>query len=177
MFSTYTIPAFAAGLLALGAGSAYAFSGGQIPMAAFSSFSNDQQAAIEKSQEIMDNARTEADKVLSDAGISREDMFTAMNEFHKEHMEAVNDALDADDYDAFTAAIADMPMADQITKDTFAKLVEIRKLEKSGDREGAQALRKELADAGIHGPFIGGMMHHGFGPGMMMHDLDGDEGN
>jgi hypothetical protein len=175
MFSRYTIPAVALGILALGAGSAYAFTGGTFPMSAFSSFSSGQQAAIEKSQEIMANARTEADKVLSDAGISREDMRTAMDAFHTEHMKAVDAALDDGDYAAFKEAVAGTPMADEVTEATFAKLVEIRKLQQSGDRAGAQALWKELADSGFKGPFWGGMMmHHGFGPGMM-HDFDGDD--
>lgn len=176
MFTKYTVPAFAFGLLALGTGSAYAFQGG-LPLAAFSSFSSGQQAAIERSQEIMSNARTEADKVLSEAGISREDMHSAMASFHKEHMKAVDDALDANDYAAFTKAIADMPMSADVSEADFAKLVEIRKLQQTGDREGAQALRKELIDSGFHLPLIGGMMHNGFGPGMMMHDFDGGEGN
>lgn len=152
----YAIPALILGLALLGGASATyaAFTPGQLPAEVLSSFTADQQTAIEKAEQIREDAQTQAKAVLDAAGVSQDQLHTAMDTYRKAQHDKMDAALDANDYAAFQAAVAGTPMADKLTQDTFAKLVQIRQLEKSGDHQGAMELRKELGDAGF-----------GFGPG------------
>lgn len=61
--------------------------------------------------------------------------------------QAVHDALIANDYTAFKAAIAKVqkpPDAPEITEAIFAKMVEAEKLRQSGDFVGAEKIMKDL---------------------------------
>lgn len=161
MKKQYAIPALILGLALLGGGTATyaAMTPGSLPADVLSQFSDDQQAAIEKARDIRQTAETEAQAVLSAAGVSEDQLHSALETHMKAQREAENAALDDNDYTAFQTAVAGSPMADKLTEDVFAKLVQIRQLEKSGDHEGAMKLRQELGDAGFgprghapHGP-------------------------
>lgn len=157
------VPALLLGLVLLGTGSAAyaAFGGpGELPSKVLSAFSADEQAAIQQAQEIRSSAEAEAQAVLDAAGVTEDALHTAMTSFREEQRTALNEALDNNDYDAYKALVANNPNADELTQDIFTKLVDIRELEQSGDREGAMELRQELKDSG----FMGG--GHG-GPGRM----------
>ncbi len=78
---------------------------------------------------------------------------TRMMHQHNRNHEAILSALKADDYAAFTAAIAGVQMpagAPEITEAMFETLVQAEKLRESGDITGA---KKILVDAGITLPF------------------------
>lgn len=168
MFKKFSVGALALGLVLLGGSTVYAFGPGGFSMDAFSSFTSEQQAAIEQSHTIMEEAREKADQALENAGVDREAMHEAMQAFHQAHMSAIKDALEAKDYDAFKEAVRDAPFAEEITEEVFMKLTELRELHESGDREAAQELRQELIEDGIKGPLFG--KEHGlrgFRHGMM----------
>jgi hypothetical protein len=160
--SKLILPALFLGVALLGGTSVYAFGGGTFPVEAFNSFSAEKQTAIAKAHEIRTTAHTEAEKVLTQAGVSKEDVHTAMKAFHEQHKTAMNAALEANDFNAFKALMADGPHAetlDKITEDVFAKMVKMYQLEKSGDKAGAKILRTELREAGFGGGM--GMGGHG----------------
>lgn len=79
-------------------------------------------------------------------------------------MEAVKNALDNNDYNAWLVAIAEMPNASEMTavinESNFSKMVEIHNLMQSGDREGAQKIADEL---GLTSFMPGGKGHGGKG--------------
>ena len=158
------IPALLVGLAVFGsAGAAYAaFTPHTLPTDVLATFTADQQDAIEKAQAIRDEAHTKAQAVLEAAGVSKDALHDAMKAHREKQHEAMNAALDANDYAAFKALVADGPMGDKLTEDIFAKLVKIHALQKSGDKEGAHELRKELHDAGFGFGGPGGPR----GPGM-----------
>lgn len=157
----YAIPALILGLALLGGGAtAYAaFTPGTLPSEVLTKFTTDQQAAIQKAQDIRSTADAEAKAVLDAAGVSEDALHSAMDSFLKEQHTKMDAALDANDYAAFEAAVAGSPMADKLTQDIFTKLVQIRSLEKSGDHAGAMKLRQELGADG----FMGGPGGHGHG--------------
>ncbi len=161
----YAVPALILGLALLGGSTAAyaAFTPGQLPAAVLSGFTSDQQVAIQKAQDIRSAAETEAKAVLTAAGVTEDALHTAMETYHDAERTKMDAALDANDYAAFQALVAGTPMADTLTEDIFAKLVQIRSLEKSGDHEGAMTLRKELGDVGFKGGF-GGHGPHGSAP-------------
>jgi hypothetical protein len=158
----YGIPALVVGLVIVGGGTAQAFFRGPagLDMAAFSSFTSDQQAAIQEAQTIRQDAEEEAQAVLDAAGISQDELRDALQAYGEKQHEALTAALEDNDYDAYKALIANSPDADALTTDIFAQLVEIHQLEEGGDREGAMELRKELTDSGFRGGF-GGPGSHG----------------
>lgn len=161
----YAVPALILGAAMLGGSSAYAAFGPGAPDAAvLSSFSAAQQEAIQKAFSIRQKAAVEAEAVLDAAGVSREELHDAMRTFHQKDHAAIEAALDANDYAAFKAAVANRPMASELTEDVFAKLVQIRKLEKAGDKEGARELREDLRDAGLIGMGMMGGGRGGHGP-------------
>lgn len=158
----YAIPTLMLGATLLGGSSAYAAFGSRtFDATAFTSFSAAEQTAIQKAFDIRQKAHQEAEAVLEAAGITHEQMREAMQAAHQKDRAAVEAALDANDYSAFKALIAKSPMADNLTAEVFAKLVEIRKLEKAGDKVGARELRKELAESGFRGVGLGGFGGHG----------------
>lgn len=64
-----------------------------------------------------------------------------------EERQAMRDALEAGDYDAFVKATADLPKPDDapaITEAIFEKMVEAHKLRQAGDLDGARAIMEEL---------------------------------
>lgn len=173
--SKYILPALFLGVALLGGTSAYAFGGGTFPVEAFKTFTAEKQTAIQKAWDIRNAADTQATAVLDAAGVTKDEIHTAMEAFHKQHKVAMHAALDANDFNAFKALIAEGPHADnadKLTADIFAKIVKIHALEKSGDKAGAQVLRKEVRDAGFMGGMDMGGGHGGHG-GKMHHDMTG----
>lgn len=156
----YALPVLLAGLALAGAGTAYAaLLPGSLPEEALSGFSADERAAIAKAEKIRAAAEAEAREVLEEVGITEEEMREAMHAFHEEHRAALDEALDDGDFEAFKELARGGPLGDTLTKEAFEKLVEIRALEKSGDPDGADKLRKEMRDAGLLP--AGGMGPHG----------------
>jgi hypothetical protein len=157
----YVIPGLLMGIAMLGGSTALAFGGGELlSSGAFSTFSAEKQAAIQKAHEIRLAAEEEAQDVLLAAGVTQEEMHKAMRSFHEKERAAMDEALTNNDFDAFKELVAGTPMEDHLTEDTFKKIVEIHSLEENGDREEAWEIRRELKeDAGMM--FMGrGMGHH-----------------
>lgn len=152
MKKRYAVPALLFGLAVIGGSTAYAFSPSDKNLAAFSGFSDEEQAAIQQADDIRETAEKEAQAVLEAAGLTREEIMDAMRSYHEKQREEMDAALEANDYDAYAALVANSPMADELSEDTFADLVKVHELEKSGDREGARALRESL---GLKGPMGG----------------------
>lgn len=76
---------------------------------------------------------------------------------HKAHMDASRTALENNDFDAFSAAVAGTPMETKVDAKTFAKMVEAHNLREAGDHEGARAIMDAIGihpdgPMGDHGP-------------------------
>lgn len=127
-----------------------------------------QVSALEQAKEIRTSAHDKAEQVLTDAGIDKEKMNevrSAMHEGRMEHHEAVETAIENNDYNAFVAAIRDTPLAEKITsRADFEKMVEAHTLKESGDREGARTIFKELGLERMNGNHGG--LHKDGGRGM-----------
>jgi ABC-type transport system substrate-binding protein len=65
-------------------------------------------------------------------------------QFDTEKHEAIEAAIEANDYAAWLAAVGDTPKAEMITEETFPILVEIHQLKEAGDHEGARDLMEEI---------------------------------
>lgn len=61
-----------------------------------------------------------------------------------ERHEEVKAAVEAGDYEAFVAAIAEAPFADEVDEAFFAQLMEAHALREAGDTEEAKAIMQEL---------------------------------
>lgn len=128
-----------------------------------------QKTALEEAFTLRQDAREKAQDTIEDAGITTEQMrevHDVMRDAREGHREAVRDAVENNDHDAFQSAVAGTPRADTIdTEAKFAKLVEAHELMEEGDREGAREIMEEL---GLErGPGFGGkgMMRAGGGEG------------
>jgi galactokinase len=159
MKKRYAVPALLFGLAVIGGSTAYAFGPGNSDLEAFASFSDQEQAAIQQADDIRETAEKEAQAVLEAAGLTQDELRETMHAYRESKRTEMDAALEANDYEAFTALVAGSPMADELTEDTFASLVEIHELEQAGDREGASALRESL---GLKGPGMQG--HDGLRP-------------
>jgi len=154
----YILPALILGSVALGSSVTYAYNPGMLSdMAVFSGFNTEQQTAIKKSFDIRQAAEVEAEKVLEDAGLTKEDIHEAMRDHHEEMREKMDAALEAGDYEAYSELVAGSRMADKVTEEIFDKLVEAHDLRQDGDMEGAREIMNELGfdKGGIgHGPMF-----------------------
>lgn len=157
----YAVPMLALGIMVAGGTTALAAVGPDVALSTLTGFSDAQKAAIEKAFQIHKTADAEAKAVLDAAGVDPSKLHEAMRSQHEAGHAKMDAALDANDFAAFQALAVGTPMADKVTSETFAKLVEIRKLEKAGDKEGAMELRKELGGGmgmkGMGGPRGPGM--------------------
>lgn len=154
----YAVPMLVLGIMAAGGATALAASGPELQLASLTGFTDAQKAAIGKAFQIHKTADADAKSVLDAAGVDPSKLHEAMRGQHEAMHTKMDAALDANDYSAFQALVAGTPMKDKLTADTFAKLVEIRTLEKAGDKEGAMKLRKDL---GFNGPREGFGGPHG----------------
>lgn len=162
----HLIPGVLLGLAMVGTTTAYAFYPG-LDGADLSGFSEAQQTAIEQAFEIRKNAETEAQTILSNAGVDMDELHFAMRAAHEKNRAAMDAALKNNDYETFSSLVAGTPMEEEVTEAVFAKMVEAHRLRDAGDYEGARAIMEEL---GLKGP---GMMH-GMGDGKMGHMDDGE---
>ncbi len=139
-----------------------------IPMAAFmvsatgvSAFNGDildkinvnlttsQIEALEESHELRESGDFDAARtVLEEADIDKKTMHEIRSAMHKYRMEmrdAIKDAVENNDYEAFKTAIVDSPLAEHITtKEEFTKFVEAHELMAEGKFEEAHAIMTEL---------------------------------
>ena len=127
--------------------------------------SDNEITALEEAQEIRQAAHEEAESVLEDAGIDQDrlkEIRKALHESHKANRDAIHNALEAGDYAAFTAAVANTPLAEDITSEAdFEKLLEAHSLREAGEHEAAKEIVEEL---GIERPdFARGIIGKGFG--------------
>lgn len=150
------IPALALGLL-VSSGTAFAFNGtGYMPNISLDGFNQTQKDAIQKSFEIKKTAQEQSQKVLTDGGVSREDMQKA----RKAQMQIQKDQMDKiftnGDYQAFLALTQNNPHKKDVTETQFQTMVQAHKLMTAGDKQGAKTL---LENAGINQPGFGGKGH------------------
>lgn len=113
--------------------------------------SDDQIIAVQEAQELKASGDIDAAKeTLEAAGITKETM-QHIRSVAKEAKQAVKDAVEAQDYDAFVVAAADSPLADLITTESdFDQFVEAHELRSAGEREEAQEIFAELGIEGKH---------------------------
>lgn len=149
--------------MAVMAGNAYAFNSEILEEAGLS---EDQIAAFEAAHDLRtDGNPWGARELLEDAGVD-DDTWQTIREAMSEHRDAVREAVENDDYDAFMEAIEGGRLDGIITtKAEFDKYVEAQELREAGDYEEAQAILDEL---GIDMPGRGrgqGLGHYGQGMG------------
>ncbi len=65
-----------------------------------------------------------------------------------ERHEAIEAALEGNEYDAWKALMGDKPIAQKVTEENFATLVALHEAREEGDIEKVRALREEL---GLYG--------------------------
>lgn len=144
--------------------------------------SDTQVAALEEAHELREDGATrdEVHAVLEEAGLDQEAMEeirTAMHELRDERHEAVEEAVKANDYDAFVAAIAGTPLADVIDSEAdFDKFVDAYELREAGDYTAAREIMDELGIERGAGAGHGGQRGDGVGDKdrLQMHDKDQD---
>ena len=70
--------------------------------------------------------------------------------FDSAQHQAVEQAIENNDFDAWNNLMSDKKMTDVITEENFSQLVTIHQLMEDGDFEAAEALREELGLPGMH---------------------------
>ncbi len=112
--------------------------------------SDTQISALEEAHELKQSGadRSEVFEILDEAGIDKEtlkEIKTAAKEHRQANREAVREALENNDYDAYLEVVAGSPRADLIdSTDDFEKLVEAYELREAGDKEAAREIMEEL---------------------------------
>ena len=111
--------------------------------------SNDQIEAFEEAHELrLDDKYQEAREVLEDADIDRATLkrvHTAVFEHRGERHEAMKEAVENEDYDAFLELIDGTPLADVIDSESdFEKFIAMHEAMQEGDRETAKEIREDL---------------------------------
>lgn len=111
---------------------------------------DEQVVAVQEAQELKAAGDVAAAKeTLQAAGITPETM-RQIREVAKEAKQAVKDAVQAEDYEAFKLAIVDSPLEELITSEAdFKQFVAAHKLRQAGDKESSREL---FADLGIEKP-------------------------
>ena len=99
--------------------------------------------------------------------------------FNPEHREQMQEIMETGDYEAFKSMVEESgrkgKILETITEENFSTFVDMHNLMRSGDREGAKALREELdLPLPIRHGRRGGMRCKPFGRGKMM-DLTEEE--
>ena len=144
---TLTVSALALSLLLGSGATALAAASSSVDVSKLTGFTDAQKAAITRAFEIRRAAEVEAQKVLTAAGVDEKKLHEAMRTDHKALRAKLHAALDANDIVAFKALVKGTPMENKlsaITAETFAKLVEARKLELAGDHKGAMEIRRSI---------------------------------
>ncbi len=110
---------------------------------------SEQRAVLLQARELRKEGNNdEARALLKDAGLNPKMRHHRMKhmggaEMRAEH-KVIKQAIEDNDFTAFKNATAEAPFAAMVTKENFAKLVEAHTLRKSGDKEGARTLLKDL---------------------------------
>ena len=128
-----------------------------------------QIAAFEQAHELRESGDKDAARdILMNAGVDMDTMRgvrDAMKEHRAQMHEAVEEALENGDYDAFLKAVQDSPMEEKVdSPEEFDLFIEAHELRESGDKEGAREVMKDL---GFEGKMMGGKGHG-------MYKVDGD---
>jgi hypothetical protein len=128
--------------------------------------SQEQISAFEVARELRQSGDLKgARDVLVEAGVD-EQVLKTVHQIAKETRQAIHEALEAEDYDAFKDAIAGTPLEDVIeTEADFKKFVEAHELKQVGKWPEAKVLLDELGIEPEH-RFTG---HH---RGMFKHEFD-----
>lgn len=132
----------------------------------------EQIEAFETAHELQkEGNRDGARDVLKEAGIdlnTLESVREALHDYHHQMHTAIEEAVEANNYDAFKKAIEGSPLSDIITsEDDFKMFSEAFNYRKEGNYQAAQDIMEELG-AGMHpflhhGGMMGGHMGHMFG--------------
>ncbi len=115
--------------------------------------SDNQVIAVQVAQELKATGQLEqARATLESAGVTKETM-QHIREVAKEAKQAMQAAVERNDYQAFVVAIADSPLAEIITTESdFKQFAAAHELRGVGDRDGARELLSELGvDTQMHG--------------------------
>lgn len=109
--------------------------------------SEEERAVVSEARELREAGDYEGAKsLLREAGIHKGNIMHRGSSGGKKG--AVRDAVEANDFDAFTVAVQNTPLADLVTPDLFQKLVAAHELREAGDYEGAHRLMEEIGIPG-----------------------------
>jgi len=122
--------------------------------------SSSQISALEEAHTLRESGADKEDvkTFLEEAGLDKEtmkDIRDGLKEVHEAMRESVNLAIENNDFDAFSTAVANTPLGDAIvTESDFEKFAEAHALRESGDHEGAHEIIEELGieKSDGHGP-------------------------
>jgi ABC-type ATPase with predicted acetyltransferase domain len=105
----------------------------------------DQIEAVEEARELRAAGKiTEARDKLVEAGIT-EDQLRSMHRVASNARDAIRDAIENENYDAFVKAAADFPISDIITTELdFKQFCEAHELRQSGDWKEADEIMEDL---------------------------------
>jgi len=145
-----------------------------------------QIAAFEQAHELRESGDKDAARdILMNAGVDMDTMHgvrDALKEHRAQMHEAVEEALESGDYDAFLEAVQDSPMEGKVdSPEEFDLFMEAHELRESGDKEGAREIMEDLGLVGKmmkgkdHGRHKGNNDAHGMRGMMGGHDGDKDE--
>ncbi len=129
---------------------------------------NAQIEVLEEAHELRQEGadKEEVQEMLEDAGLDKETMQEireAAHEYRETIREAVWEALEDEDFDAYLEAVEDTSRVNQIdSEDEFELLVEAHELREAGDKEAAREIMDELGfEKPKHGKGKGGMRGQG----------------
>ena len=116
----------------------------------FENLTEEQKAAMEQVRELKEEGNhEEARAIAEEAGLPHK------HGRHHQDREAVKEAIENNDYEAFLEVTKDHPFAEDITEEKFTVLVEIHELREAGDFEAARALAEEAGLKHPHGEMNG----------------------
>lgn len=105
----------------------------------------EQIEAFETARELRESGDFKAARdALLEAGVDEEAMLSVHKAMH-EKRDAIHDAVEAGDYEAFQAAVAGTPLAEAVdTEDDFSKFIEVHELKEEGRWDEAKVILDEL---------------------------------
>jgi hypothetical protein len=124
---------------------------------------DEQVSALEEVGALHGQHRAEIHNILDEAGFDREAMralHKAGYEYRTAHHEAVQEAIEAEDFEAYQEAVVNSPRADLIdTEAKFEQLLKAYELREEGEYEAARDIMEELGftkqNLGNGGPRMG----------------------
>ena len=121
---------------------------------------DDQKSAVEDIRDLMRDGKVdEAQTLAEESGLphfagNRMGMGKGMMRENPDR-DAVREAVENNDYATFVELRKNMPFAEDVSEETFAKMVAAHQLMLSGDRDGALEIMKEIAPEKGQGHFGG----------------------